>query len=370
MNNSNSLLSDQPPRPSELEMTIFGPGVGECIVLHLGLDEWVVVDSCTSSGNNPVALEYLHRIGVTASSAVRLVVATHWHDDHILGLGRILRECTAAKFAMSNALSRTEFVRLVLAVDEQNKLVSSTSSASELADILETLESRATGNFVASPDVFAQDGSRLFRAASGSEVWALSPSAPTIASCLARLGQEFLTEGDVKRFKRFSPNDLSVALLVTTNRFSLLLGADLENTASPQFGWKAVLASTQRPSGLANALKVAHHGSPNADHADVWRSMLTSDPIAVVTPYAKLREPLPTESDVTRLKQRAGRAYCTTWPPDKKPPRRRGVDGIVRGATKSRRALNKNCGHVRLRIDLDVSAAEPRIELFGGARQI
>ena len=35
-----------PPRTDELEVSLFGPGVGECVIVHLGAGEWMVVDSC------------------------------------------------------------------------------------------------------------------------------------------------------------------------------------------------------------------------------------------------------------------------------------------------------------------------------------
>lgn len=354
-------------------MTLFGPGVGECIVLHLGNGDWIIVDSCTlPTDPEPVALQYLNRIEVDASKSVRWIIATHWHDDHIKGLAKILRECRTAQFAISAALSQKQFLQLVLEVDAQNKLVKHSSSASEFAEILEVLASRGAGTYVAGPAHYAQDGSRLFQGGhrGTAEVWALSPSAATVTNANANLAELLLTQGDSRRFKRFSPNDLSVAILVRAGAYRLLLGADLENTAADAFGWKAVLGSTFRPNEPAHTFKVAHHGSPNAHHDDIWNRMLVPQPIAVITPYAKLRDPLPTKDDVERIKGLAANAYCTTWPPSKKPPRRRGVDGIVSSATKSRRAINPSSGHVRLRLDLKDPLAVPRIELFGNSKQM
>ena len=69
------------------------------------------------------------------SSAVKRVLATHWHDDHIRGLGAVLCECQQARFAMSVHLAADQFFQMVLEVDESNKLVSGSSSASEFASI-------------------------------------------------------------------------------------------------------------------------------------------------------------------------------------------------------------------------------------------
>jgi hypothetical protein len=354
-------------------MTVFGPGLGECIVLHLGNGDWMIIDSCTSAlGTEPIALEYLRSIGIDPGASVRTIVATHWHDDHIRGLATLLRECPKADFVMSAALASQQFFQLVLEVDAQNRLVKHNSSASEFSEILELLASRVNGPYVVGPSIYAQDGSRIFCGGHGgtTEVWALSPSAATVTNALTNLAERLLTVGECRRFKRFSPNDLSVAILVQAGGYDLLLGADLENTAAQEFGWKAVLSSTTRPRTRANAFKIAHHGSANADHDDVWSAMLTNEPIAVVTPYAKLAKPLPRDTDVERIKSRTKMVYCTTWPASKKPPRRRGADGIIRGATKRRHALNQNSGHVSLRLDLSDSSATPTVDLSGSANQL
>ena len=76
------------PRNDEFELTLFGPGYGESLVLHVGDGVWVLIDSC-GRADAPVALDYLRRIDVDPSEAVRMIVATHWHDDHIRGLAEI-----------------------------------------------------------------------------------------------------------------------------------------------------------------------------------------------------------------------------------------------------------------------------------------
>ena len=46
-----------PPSPDELEISLFGPGRGECVVVHLGNNDWLVVDSCLdNTSSQPVAL--------------------------------------------------------------------------------------------------------------------------------------------------------------------------------------------------------------------------------------------------------------------------------------------------------------------------
>jgi hypothetical protein len=36
------------PAPEELEVTVFGPGFGESVIVHLGHNRWIVFDSCST----------------------------------------------------------------------------------------------------------------------------------------------------------------------------------------------------------------------------------------------------------------------------------------------------------------------------------
>ena len=64
------------PRTDEIELSVFGSGIGESLLVHLGFDDWVVVDSCiVRETGQPAALDYLREIGVSPGQ-IRLVVAT------------------------------------------------------------------------------------------------------------------------------------------------------------------------------------------------------------------------------------------------------------------------------------------------------
>jgi glyoxylase-like metal-dependent hydrolase (beta-lactamase superfamily II) len=103
---------DTAPAPDELEISILGPGFGETVLLHLDSDRWINVDSCIDApSDQPAALGYLDAIGVSRSS-VELVIATHWHADHIRGLATIVAECAQAQLCCSNALNNREFLAI------------------------------------------------------------------------------------------------------------------------------------------------------------------------------------------------------------------------------------------------------------------
>jgi len=60
------------PGPDVIEVSIFGPGKGESVLVHLGQGEWIVVDSCVNQRTREVpALTYLDRIGVDVGTQVR-----------------------------------------------------------------------------------------------------------------------------------------------------------------------------------------------------------------------------------------------------------------------------------------------------------
>src|SRR5215472_16409431 len=114
-NSSINMLTD-PPASDVLEVSIFGPGKGECVLVHLGSNLWIIVDSCKDQRNRQVsALTYLDGIGVNAAEAVILVVATHADDDHFSGIADVFDRCESALFVCSEAVTKEEFFALTKA---------------------------------------------------------------------------------------------------------------------------------------------------------------------------------------------------------------------------------------------------------------
>jgi beta-lactamase superfamily II metal-dependent hydrolase len=363
-----------PPNSDELEISIIGPGRGECVVVHLGDNEWCIVDSCIPRGHRePVAVEYLSSFGNGALSRVRLIVATHWHDDHIRGLASMLRRAPGAHFACSAALDTDNFFTLVEAA---SSAIQGRSGVDEFASIFEFLvENAPSGKAkkLAAP-MFAIENRKLLNLAGRSRpfpatVTALSPSDGTVRLAFTDIAQWLPKTGEAqRRITNRSPNHTSVVLWIEAGARRALLGADLEHNGHPGEGWMAVLACHQDPRAAA-LFKVPHHGSSNADCPDVWAKMLVENPVAVVTPFSS-GNPLPKSSDLQRLGGRTKSLYCTAAGAGKPPSRDALVEKAVRRVATERRVIEGQPGHVRVRWPLSGKTANPSVELFNGAYHV
>ena len=357
-----------PPAPDEFEVSIIGPGVGECVLLHLGNNEWCVVDSCIPTGSSePAAIQYLKSFGNDALKGIKLVLATHWHDDHIKGLATILEAAPDAKFVCSAALDNDMFRQLVASSEEN---VDPTTGLEEFSAIFQRLMARRTPttpkHLVAPILATSQRHLLTIPAAAGRpfavSVISLSPSDGTISAAHGYFKTLLPKPGERQvSIPAQGPNKTSVVLLVTAGPRIVLLGGDLEHTKNDGEGWAAVVAAFPRNT-LAEVFKVPHHGSENGHCADVWEKLLTDNPVALIAPYTP--SSLPTPKDIRRICKLTQRAYATNQK-IRRPPRR-DVDKDINAAVKTRRALLGEPGHVRVRWPGNSATAVPTIEMFHG----
>jgi hypothetical protein len=352
------ILAD-PVDPSEFEISILGPGVGECIVVHLGGGDWIVVDSCVDQASRQnAALKYFQQIGVDPAESVRLVIATHAHDDHVSGISDIVLEAQSADFVCPAASTEPEFVAL-LELDA-GLLETRHRIYSEFQRVFHLLEDRKPG---------AHYGVRRKRAVSDRLLWcrppqsglqraavtALSPSDHAIDLSLRALRFLIPKAGSTPRqFASRDPNTFSVALWIEVGDVSALLGSDLLKGPGPSCGWNAILANPQRPTSEASVYKVPHHGAPNAHHEGVWTSLCADDVIAILAPYRAGRQRRPSLADAKVICSLAEQAYITA--PSSTPAlgaasrAQRWKLSDVASAVREREGPT---GHVRLRYSLD-----------------
>ena len=297
------------PTVDEFEIAFFGPGFGECIVMHVGSGRWVIVDSCVdaadASDRRPVAEKYLRALGVDIGQSVDLIVATHWHADHVRGIGRLVGLCREADFSCAVAMAQPEFI---VYIEEMHTGAMSTDGA-KVGDFREAIRHI----YDRGKPIRWASGSRLLRTWDSTvrtgekscHIRALSPSDREYEMFLQEVATARPTHAKPKRAAAArSPNLASVVLHVQHEALSIVLGADMETHHNPLRGWTAAIGEAQI-SGMppADLLKIPHHGSETGHHEGIWSHLLVQQPVAVVTPFNKLPEArkLPTALDIERL---------------------------------------------------------------------
>jgi beta-lactamase superfamily II metal-dependent hydrolase len=366
-------VSDAPPAPHELELSVFGPGVGECIVVHIGDGDWIVVDSCIDrQSGTPIALAYLRSLGVEVATRVKLVVATHWHDDHIKGLAETFRTSENAKFVTSAAYPLQDLLRLVSLGNEAAGPMSATKEYSEIIKVL--LDRRGKGERLDAVGPIPALANKKLLALTGAEralqaeAFALSPADGVYNLAQAELRNALSAIEQRRCPSPLGPNQLSVVLWLRIGVLTVMLGADLEHVLGTTEGWQAIVSSAERPQGRAGFFKVPHHGSEGADCPQCWTDLLVEQPIAVVTAYSRSMLPKPT--DIDRLRMRSQRVFLTSDPAHYSLPRRpNAVEKTLREVAVRRRALAGRMGHVQVRCDARDIAQDPLILLRNGAQR-
>ena len=350
------------PTADEVEVVVFGPGYGEAIAVHLGDHQWLLVDSCIDPNTKrPAALDYLAAIGVPATD-VRVVVATHWHDDHVRGLSNVVAACSNAELQISGALDSKEARQLLAAYSSQpapGLAVGTKEMVKAIQQGSDTyyLHSRTTVH-----DFVASHGARIV-------VTALSPTQAAITKSLAHLAQ-YLPDPTgqlpIGHITPVAPNSEAVVLHIDIGGDAILLGSDLEENA--HFGWTALAADKLNAGRTkASVYKVAHHGSHTGDTGLIWQTFLQPGSTAALTPFKRGNVSLPTEADLIRLTGSASSTYLSS-----RASRKATMDASLAkklGQTvKNLATVNNGFGAVRMR--RSVGAANWRVECFGDAHKV
>ena len=370
--NGNNLTAA--PGSSELEVSVFGPGFGECILLHLGDGNWAVIDSCLdATSKQPAALHYLSGLGANPATSIQLVVATHWHDDHMDGISAVFQTAANAIFACTGAVQQEDF-KEVLAACTGTRFLAGGSGVDELRSIMAELGKRSTGSRHVAPKL-AGVGRTLWPANGKSNPWGmsikcLSPSDSAVLATINRLKGVVPTKSKARRrLPCLMENDTSVVLSVEAGGHRVLLGGDLHVKADRSFGWLAIVDDHAGVDARHHAFKVPHHGSPTGDHDEVWSKMTVDQTCAVTTPFVGGSVRLPSVEDCQRILSKTQNAYLSAPPlPGKFRDASKAVERTVQEATRSVHFVPGKYGHVRLRKNLDETPTAPwRVELFGSA---
>lgn len=343
------------PSDDVVEVALFGKGVGECIVLHLGCGRYVTIDSFVNSETNrPIALDYLESMNVSAES-IDCVVVTHWHRDHVLGIAELVKSVSSsARFVMPAVVNDECFTKFIAVSDVQLK---GQSPAAEFHAALKMISERKLRIILASNDkiIICNQIASSDKGEQSANLYSLSPNDEQMLEYLSYLKKRTDKVVDRPSYTFAEENDISTALWLDFVMDKVLLGGDLGIS-----GWNAIVNS-RAVSGRASLFKVPHHGSATGHLDSVWNEMLTEKQVSILSVYSP--SGLPKEEDKRRIKERsrlmvvAGEQAGVIKRPDffKK---------LHRFSSVQLRPLDTNIGMVRARKSM-TGTSDWTIECFG-----
>lgn len=357
------------PAKDTAEITLIGTagGYGESVVIHLGNHKWAVIDSCIDPFTKKcLPLEYLESIGVDLSNDVVMIICTHWHNDHIRGLSKLLSYCDKASFCFAPCTDQDKFL-LFVNMDE-----------------MKIESNRSTAEFKKCLDLYNARGYQVIRAIQDrqilnidntdyeSVIYTLSPSDATLKAYDLEISQLIESIKPTERVLASSPNAKSVVLSVGFGEHRAILGADLEISGNAYEGWVNILDNctvlkNKRPASL---LKISHHGSENGYHQRIWDELLITNAVGKLTPYNKSN--LPREEMLNLYSSHTVNLFSTSKsglePKSKK--RDRSMEKAIRDYRPSLREIKYSMGIVRSRILLTDKDAVWTTDVYGPAYQV
>ncbi len=302
------------------------------------------MDSCVDEAGHPAALSYLREIGVDAERSVRMIVVTHWHDDHIRGIFEVVRCCPSASFVCPGAFRYEEFLTLVAAYAAGAMMLQ--TGTQEIGKTLGLVRERGTEALLASEN-------RLLLRRRRCQLWALSPSDESIRAALTYLARQMPRPMESKRPCR--PRRRTTCRLRCWSSSTVPLSFSAltcyDSFSDRKRGWLRIVdLQTEYDHPIADVLKVPHHGSSGADAKETWDRLLRARPIVALTPFQQGGVSLPKATDIDRICGKTTEAYITSLPRRGRPPKRgSAVDKTIAGVLRNRRIQSPPFGRVTLR---------------------
>lgn len=358
------------PKKSEVEITLIGTGggYGESIIIKIGIDSWIIIDSCINPNNKkPLPLEYLYQIGVDPSK-VFLVICTHWHNDHILGLANVLSQCVNAEFCFSAVSDLKKFLYLC-ELDHTKSKKGSLSSTNEFAECLALINKRGTYFTRAQSDLTL---AKLKENETEFVLYALSPSPKIINNFDSEISQ-LITEFGSRNTAIInkSPNEKSVALLLKFGENRVLLGSDLEIGKSDNEGWHHVIKySKVVDNNKANLFKIPHHGSENGYLEDIFNTLVNENSILKLTPFRS--NGLPTDEMLEVYSKHSNQIFMTSQNISSKKPKKREnpVEKMISNFVVNISEIKYSHGIVRSRINYLSKSSDWETNVYEGGLKL
>ncbi len=291
---------NKPPEYNEYEISVFGKGYGESIVLSCGNKNFIIVDSFLNPDTGrPIALDYLDSMNITYDR-IKQVVITHWHDDHIKGISRIIQEVGQGIGVVLNPIiEKKVFLDYILkAINEDGN-----NGVSEFRKVWEYIENNPSYVKLSSVDkrIFSDEENNT------AELYGLAPQDSEILDYINTYIKKYIADSATAPYYR-SDNALSLVLLLKKNKDGALLGGDLENSKDNTQGWDAIVNNYSHTSTHPSIYKVPHHGSVTGFNEKIWTEILGEDPVSVMT-FFNRGEKLPRDEEVLRITKLSKKVY-------------------------------------------------------------
>jgi beta-lactamase superfamily II metal-dependent hydrolase len=315
------------PQSEQLEITVIGSGggYGESVVIHVGSNEWMIIDSCKGPDSlEPLPLSYLKSIGVNTATQVKKILCTHWDDDHIQGMSQIVEQCASAQFIISKVTDIQKFLKLVTLDYLKLEKEGSISATKEFVKSLDIIRARGTKPAV---NYAIQDRNlwSFTGSTSKTEIFSLSPSDETVSQFDIEISNLITEFGVPQKRLVTNQNKRAVVLFVKFGDHRVMLGSDLEVVPSPAMGWLGIINLSQVFDKPASYFKIPHHGSENGYHDKIWSTLLTNKPIGTLTPWNRNKK-LPQPEMVAQYKALTSNLFITSPPVFTAKPKRRDSD--------------------------------------------
>lgn len=278
------------PISTDISIILFGKGIGECVLVNIGDNRYVVIDSfINKNSGKPIALDYLESINVPFCN-IELIICTHWHQDHTEGIAEVIKNAPEAKFYISYINKEKNFLTyLTLGSNIENSTTHDLFEALNIVNRSNLYFARHNQVLLEYPDTEFSHGKKI-------QLRAISPQQIEELDFIEHLS---LPNSSENTYTFTSDNKISIATWLTIGEDAVLFGADLENVADSSKGWKAVINNHTFTNTKASIFKIPHHGSKNGHNNDIWTN-LVDKPISITSTYS--RSHLPLETDIDRIK--------------------------------------------------------------------
>ncbi|ELH4197688.1 MBL fold metallo-hydrolase [Vibrio cholerae] len=287
---------------------VLGRGVGECLLVELSTNEWMVIDCFNiPETKTPAPIEYFNSIGLDPSVVIKKVLITHFHDDHVQGMSNLIELAENAEVYLPSALTLNEAADFYAKQQVSNgyQEFSGIAEFGRILDVLDKNNRKVTS---------VKHSMVLYNA----NVYMLSALSPSEKDCVeASKAFIALASGikDASRVVKQHPNNhcITLNLQCNTTNNSALLGSDLEISTDPASGWDAAVSSTMAPQKkTVDIFKIPHHGSENGYHSYTVEELLSTNAVSVVTTFN--RQDLPRAELIDVYKRHSTRLLATTKP--------------------------------------------------------